>query len=61
MAADRFRLVVFGRLLTCRTCHADVDLIELPAPWIDADEYQCGECMKPVEITVPSAPWETAA
>lgn len=48
--ADRYPLVVFGRLLTCTRCNAHVDLIELPAPWIDASAYQCGPCLKPVVI-----------
>ncbi len=48
---DRYPLVVFGRLLTCRVCGCHIDLIELPEPWIDADEYVCGECLQPVEMT----------
>ena len=43
--SDRHPLTVFGRLLECCVCHALVDLIELPEPRIDADTYQCGECL----------------
>jgi hypothetical protein len=45
--ADTQPLVVFGRLLECRTCGHHVDLIELPSPWIDADTYVCGPCLEP--------------
>lgn len=47
MAGDRHPWVVFGRLLRCQRCAALVDLVELPTPWIDADEYVCGPCHNP--------------
>lgn len=50
---DAHPLQVFGRLLTCTTCRAHVDLIELPEPWIDGDSYQCGECMRPLALETP--------
>lgn len=46
--ADKYPLQVFGRLLRCTKCNADVDLIELPTPWIDPRHYQCGTCLVPV-------------
>ena len=36
---------VYGRVLRCQTCGHDVDLIEIPEPWIAADGYVCGLCM----------------
>lgn len=39
---------VVGRLLRCTRCGADVDLIEIPEPWIDEHAYVCGECLEPV-------------
>lgn len=47
---DRYPLTIFGRLLTCRTCGCDVDLIELPWPWIDGESYVCGPCLQPVRL-----------
>lgn len=51
--------VVYGRLLTCTRCHQDVDVIELPAPWIDANEYVCGQCLTPA-VQLPTLPYDPA-
>jgi hypothetical protein len=40
---------VKGRLLICRECRDQVRVFELPGPFIDADLYVCGECLRPVE------------
>lgn len=50
---DDYPLLVFGRLLTCTKCAADVDLIELPAPWIDEATYVCGPCLEPRVLETP--------
>ena len=39
---------IFGRPLRCTRCLELVDVIELPAPWLDADRYVCGSCLEPV-------------
>lgn len=36
-----------GRLVTCR-CGFEVDLIEIPAPFLTLDPHVCGCCLKPV-------------
>ena len=47
---------VYGRLLTCTRCGALVDVVELPAVWLDADEFVCGECLTPVQYDPATAP-----
>lgn len=51
MINDKHPNVVFGRLLTCTKCKSRVDLIEIPSPWIDSNEYVCGECLQPAKAT----------
>ncbi len=41
----RVDLTVYGRLLTCARCGALVDVVELPAEWLDEREYVCGLCV----------------
>ena len=36
---------VYGRLLLCSRCGALVDVVELPAVWLDAESYCCGSCL----------------
>lgn len=45
---------VMGRLVTCTSCGTLVDVIEIDLArgtthWIDADDYVCGPCLKPVQ------------
>lgn len=44
------------RALVCTRCGTLVDLIELPAPWIDPDEYVCGLCLQPLELPARVGP-----
>ena len=48
--SDKHPRTVFGRVLACRVCHERVDLIEIPSPWINKDDYVCGSCLKPVVV-----------
>lgn len=38
-------LQVMGRLMQCRKCSTLVDVIEIPEPTIDPDQYVCGLCL----------------
>jgi len=49
------RTDVAGRLLRCTACGCDVDLVEIPEPWIDGDTYVCGPCLVPA-VHAPKRP-----
>lgn len=46
--ATRAQLARWSRLLTCTRCGWLVEVFEIPEPFLDAETYVCGACLKPV-------------
>lgn len=51
MSEPLYPVVYTGRPMRCVKCHALVDVIEIPSPWLDPEAYVCGCCLQPVTVT----------